>query len=33
MTLPIMVMHFLKDWLAHHLSEVDRELADHLRKD
>ena len=33
MTLSIMVMHFLKDWLAHHISEVDRKLADHLRKD
>ena len=31
MTLSIMTMHFLKDWLAHHILEEDRKLADHLR--
>lgn len=32
MTLSIMVMHFLRDWLSHHIQEVDRRLADHLRR-
>jgi hemerythrin len=32
MTLSIMVMHFLKDWLSHHIQEVDRKLAEHLRR-
>ncbi len=31
MTLSIMTMHFLKDWLTHHIQEADRNLADFLR--
>ena len=32
MTLSIMVMHFLKDWLTHHIAEEDQALAEHLRR-
>lgn len=32
MTLSIMAMHFLKDWLTHHIQEVDQQLANHLRQ-
>jgi len=31
MTLSIMTMHFLKDWLTHHIQEEDRRLAEFLR--
>lgn len=31
MTLSIMTMHFLKDWLSHHIQDEDRKLADFLR--
>lgn len=31
MTLSIMTMHFLKDWLTHHIQDEDRKLADFLR--
>jgi hemerythrin-like metal-binding protein len=31
MTLSIMTMHFLRDWLSHHIQEEDRKLADFLR--
>ena len=31
MTLSLSVMNFLKDWLAHHISEEDRRLADFLK--
>ncbi len=32
MTLSIMVMHFLKDWLTHHIAEEDRKLVDYLNQ-
>ena len=32
MTLSIAVMNFLKDWLAHHISEEDKRLVEHLNK-
>ncbi len=32
MTLSIMVMHFLKDWLSHHIQEVDRKMVEHLHQ-
>lgn len=32
MTLSIMVMHFLKDWLSHHIQEVDRKMVEHLHR-
>ena len=32
MTLSIMTMHFLKDWLAKHISEEDRKLVRHIRQ-
>ena len=31
MILSIMTMHFLKDWLAHHIQEEDQKLAAYLR--
>lgn len=31
MTLSIMTLHFLKDWLVTHISEEDHKLAAHLR--
>ena len=32
MTLSIMTMHFLRDWLNHHIQEEDRKLAAFLRE-
>lgn len=32
MTISLAVMAFLKDWLEHHILEVDRQLVDHLGK-
>lgn len=29
--LSLPVMHFLRDWLAHHISEEDMKLAQHLK--
>ena len=26
------VMHFLRDWLSHHISEVDRKMTPHLNQ-
>ncbi len=31
MTISLTVMTFLKDWLEHHVSEVDRKLVGHLQ--
>ncbi len=31
MILSIMTMHFLKDWLTHHIQDEDRRLAAYLR--
>jgi hemerythrin-like metal-binding protein len=31
MTLSIMTMHFLKDWLTHHILEEDRKMAEYLK--
>jgi hemerythrin-like metal-binding protein len=31
MTISLTVMTFLKDWLEHHIGEVDRKLVGHLR--
>lgn len=30
--LSLPVMHFLRDWLTHHISEEDKKLAAHLNK-
>jgi hemerythrin len=29
--LSIAIMHFLKNWLAHHICEVDNRVAEHIR--
>jgi hemerythrin-like metal-binding protein len=31
MTLSIMTMHFIKDWLTHHILEEDRKIAEYLK--
>ena len=31
MTLSIMTMHFLKDWLTHHILEEDRKIGEFLK--
>ncbi|MBV5350518.1 hemerythrin family protein, partial [bacterium] len=33
MILSIMTMHFLKDWLSHHIQDEDRKLAAYLRRE
>jgi hemerythrin len=30
--LSLPVMHFLRDWLTHHIMEEDKKLGEHLRK-
>lgn len=32
MTLSIMTMHFLKDWLTNHIREQDQKIAEYLRQ-
>lgn len=32
MTLSIMTMHFLKDWLTHHIQAEDRKIAEYLKQ-